>query len=179
MCSESVNHYIDIFSDGQVERELEINMKRIKYFVMDVDGTLTDGKIYMDDNGEAMKTFDIKDGCGIHDILIPTGICPVIITGRTSNIVCNRCKEIGITEIHQGVTDKLEELMSIVKDLSIVAYIGDDINDLKAMTAVKENGGRIGCPADAIKKVKEISDFVSIKNGGDGAVREFIEWVVN
>lgn len=150
----------------------------IKYLVMDVDGTLTDGKIYMGNDGEAMKAFSIKDGCGIHDILIPAGIVPVIITGRSSKIVENRCGEIGIKEIHQGISNKIEKLLSITDDLSSVAYIGDDINDLSCMKPVKEAGGKIGCPADAVKKVKEIADFISTKNGGDGAVREFIEWLV-
>ena len=145
---------------------------------MDVDGTLTDGKIYMSNDGEAMKAFSIKDGCGIHDILIPAGIVPVIITGRTSKIVENRCGEIGIKEIHQGISNKIEKLNSITNDLSSVAYIGDDINDLSCMKPVKEAGGKIGCPADAVKKVKKLADFVSTKNGGDGAVREFIEWLV-
>ena len=145
---------------------------------MDVDGTLTDGKIYMSNDGEAMKAFNIKDGCGIHDILIPAGITPVIITGRTSKIVENRCGEIGIQEIYQGISNKIEKLLSITDDLSSVAYIGDDINDLSCMKPVKEAGGKIGCPADAVKKVKEIADFISTKNGGDGAVREFIEWLV-
>ena len=145
---------------------------------MDVDGTLTDGKIYMSNDGEAMKAFSIKDGCGIHDILIPAGIIPVIITGRSSKIVENRCGEIGIKEIHQGISNKIEKLLSITDDLSSVAYIGDDINDLSCMKPVKEAGGKIGCPADAVKKVKELADFISTKNGGDGAVREFIEWLV-
>ena len=145
---------------------------------MDVDGTLTDGKIYMSNDGEAMKAFSIKDGCGIHDILIPAGITPVIITGRTSKIVENRSSEIGINEIHQGILNKIEKLLSITDDLSSVAYIGDDINDLSCMKPVKEAGGKIGCPADAVKKVKELADFISTKNGGDGAVREFIEWLV-
>ena len=145
---------------------------------MDVDGTLTDGKIYMSNDGEAMKAFSIKDGCGIHDILIPAGIIPVIITGRSSKIVENRCGEIGIKEIHQGISNKIEKLLSITDNLSSVAYIGDDINDLSCMKPVKEAGGKIGCPADAVKKVKEIADFISTKNGGDGAVREFIEWLV-
>ena len=150
----------------------------IKYLVMDVDGTLTDGQIYMGNDGEAMKAFSIKDGCGIHDILIPAGITPVIITGRTSKIVENRCGEIGIKEIHQGISNKIEKLLSITDDLSSVAYIGDDINDLSCMLPIKKAGGKIGCPADAVKKVKEIADFISTKNGGDGAVREFIEWLV-
>ena len=73
---------------------------------MDVDGTLTDGKIYTGSNGEVMKAFNIKDGYGIHDILIPNGITPVIITGRTSTIVENRCKELGISDLYQGVKTK-------------------------------------------------------------------------
>ena len=150
----------------------------IKYLVMDVDGTLTDGKIYMGNDGEVMKAFSIKDGCGIHDILIPAGITPVIITGRKSKILENRCKEIGIKEIHQGVSNKIEKLLSVTSDLSTVAYAGDDINDLSAMIPIKEAGGKIGCPADAVKKVKDLADFISSKNGGDGAVREFIEWLV-
>lgn len=149
----------------------------VKYFVMDVDGTLTDGKIYMSPSGEAMKAFNIKDGCGIHDILIPSGIVPVIITGRKSQIVLNRCIEIGITEVYQGVSDKLQKLREISGDLSTVAYIGDDINDIECMKAVKESGGVVGCPSDAVKEVKDISDFVSNNTGGNGAVRDFINWL--
>lgn len=154
-------------------------MKNIKYLVMDVDGTLTDGKIYMGQNGEMMKAFNIKDGCGIHDILIPAGICPVIITGRKSDIVLNRCKELGISEVHQGISDKLGKLMEITGNLAEVAYIGDDINDLVCMKAVKNAGGVLGCPADAVQAIKKITDFVADHNGGDGAVRDFIEWLVD
>jgi len=150
----------------------------IEYLVMDVDGTLTDGKICMSNTGELCKAFNIKDGCGIHDILIPNHIIPVIITGRKSDIVLNRCKELGITEVYQGVGNKIEKLIEVTEDLSTVAYIGDDINDLSCMVPVKEAGGVVGCPADAVKKVKEISDFVAEHNGGGGAVRDFIEWLV-
>lgn len=150
----------------------------IKYLVMDVDGTLTDGKIYMGAHGEMMKAFNIKDGCGIHDIAIPGGIIPVIITGRTSEIVKKRCGELGIQQVYQGIKNKIEQLNSIADDLSQVAYIGDDINDLSCMLPVKEAGGVVGCPADAVERVKEISDFVALHNGGDGAVRDFIEWII-
>lgn len=146
---------------------------------MDVDGTLTDGKIYMGNDGEMMKAFDIKDGCGIHDILIPAGITPVIITGRSSKILENRCKELGITNLHQGIRNKIEKLLTITTDLSTVAYIGDDINDLSCMEPIKEAGGLVGCPADAVQKVVDLADFVSKRNGGNGAVREFIEWIVS
>ncbi len=150
----------------------------VKYLVMDVDGTLTDGKIYISSEGELCKAFNIKDGCGIHDILIPAGITPVIITGRRSDIVLNRCKEIGITEIYQGVCNKIEKLHEITTDLSTVAYIGDDINDLSCIIQIKKAGGLVGCPADSVKKVIELADFIAEHDGGDGAVRDFIEWIL-
>ena len=153
-------------------------IRMIKYLVMDVDGTLTDGKIYMGESGEAFKAFDIKDGCGIHDILVPAGIIPIILTGRTSQIVQNRCAELGITEIYQGISDKLEKMKVIANDLSTIAYIGDDINDLACMESVKKAGGLIGCPGDAVRRIKNIANFVAERPGGNGAVREFIEWLL-
>lgn len=153
-------------------------MIKVKFLVMDVDGTLTDGKIYMGNDGEMMKAFSIKDGCGIHDILIPHNITPVIITGRSSKIVENRCREIGITQIYQGVTNKIETLLSITDKLDEVAYIGDDINDLSCMKPIKKAGGLIGCPSDATKQVCTIANFISEHKGGDGAVRDFIEWLI-
>lgn len=155
------------------------NKKNIKYLVMDVDGTLTDGKIYIGNDGEAMKAFDVKDGYAINHMLRNYGIIPVIITGRESQIVSNRCKEINITEVHQGVSDKYQRLISIIgseEQLNTVAVIGDDIPDLSMMKPVKERSGLVGCPANAVKAVKEISDYVSPNNGGNGAVRDFIEW---
>lgn len=155
-----------------------MNKKNIKYLIMDVDGTLTDGKIYMGNSGEVMKAFSVKDGCGIHDILIPSGITPVIITGRKSDIVLNRCNEIGINEVYQGISNKIDKLFTITSDFSSVAYIGDDINDFSCMMLVKEAGGIVGCPKDAASKVTRIADFVAEYKGGDGAVRNFIEWII-
>ena len=153
-------------------------MKNIQYLVMDVDGTLTDGKIYISPLGEAMKAFSAKDGCGIHDILIPAGIIPIIITGRSSEIVERRANEIGISEVYQGVSSKVETLKGITRELSTVAYIGDDINDLPSMSAVKNAGGLIGCPSDAAKDVKSIADYIAPHSGGNGAVRDYIEWLL-
>lgn len=153
-------------------------MKKIKYLVMDIDGTLSDGKIYMGNNGEIFKAFNIKDGYGIHDILIPANITPVVITGRKSDIVLKRCNELGITKIYQGISNKIEKLLFLTDDLSTVAYIGDDVNDLQCMESVKAAGGIVGCPSDAVKKVIEISDYISVHSGGDGAVRDFIDFLV-
>lgn len=149
----------------------------IKLCVMDVDGTMTDGKIYMGENGEAVKAFCIKDGYAIHDILPSFGIIPVIITGRKSEIVRKRCAELGITELYQGVLDKKKTMEAVMEKFRCVsdnvAYIGDDLNDLTCM----ELAAVTGCPADASREIREAADFISSQNGGNGAVREFIEWI--
>ncbi len=153
----------------------------IRYLVMDVDGTLTDGKIYMGGNGEVMKAFDIKDGYGIRDLLPRIGVVPIIITGRSSIIVQNRCKELGIDFLYQGVSNKLDKLKDILKvqkaKPSEVAYIGDDLNDIQCMLYIKEHGGVVGIPSDAYIGLKEIASFVSTHTGGNGAVRDFIEYL--
>ena len=154
---------------------------KIKLFVMDVDGTLTDGKIYMGENGEVCKAFHVKDGYGIRMMLMPAGICPVIITGRSSKILENRCRELGITQLYQNIADKvvcLNEVFGDQLDYSQVAYIGDDLNDLTCMELIRKHGGLVGCPADAVSKVKESADYICAQNGGNGAVREFIEWIL-
>lgn len=153
-------------------------MKNIRLLVMDVDGTLTDGKIIMCYDGEFSKSFNIKDGYGIHDILPKYKIIPAIITGRSSKIVENRCKDLSINYLFQGCKNKLIPLQHLLDKLDLsfsnVAYIGDDLNDLECMSlcAIK------GCPNDAVKEVKAICDFIASNAGGEGAVREFIDWII-
>lgn len=152
----------------------------IKYLVMDVDGTLTDGKVYIGNQGEEFKAFSIKDGCGIHDILPKCKMEPIIVTGRKSKIVELRCQELGISKLFQGVKNKIDIVRKVSEnELKCVAYIGDDLNDLECMKAVKDAGGIIGCPQNAVKAVVNIANFVSSYNGGEGAVREFIEWLAD
>lgn len=149
----------------------------IKMLAMDVDGTLTDGKIYMGSKGEVCKAFNIKDGLGINQ-LIKNGILPVIITGRRSAIVENRAKELGITEVYQGVEDKAAVLGQIASKygfgLGQVAYVGDDCNDLEVMAAA----GLVFAPADAAKEVLEYADIVVTSKGGEGAVREVADYLL-
>lgn len=151
---------------------------KIKMLVMDVDGTLTDGKIYIGENGEIMKAFNVKDGYGIVSAK-KQGIVPVIITGRQSKIVEERAKELGIEELYQGVGDKVEVLKGVADKYGVwldeVAYIGDDLNDLGCM----EICGLTGCPGDAVDEVAKFSDFVCKSYGGNRAVREFIEYILN
>ena len=139
---------------------------KIKLLVMDVDGTLTDGKIYMGENGEVMKAFNIKDGYAIAHMLPEMGIIPVIITGRESKIVANRAKELGITELYQGVGNKLAQLKTVAEKYNAtpeeIAYIGDDLT----------------CPADAVDDVKGKCDYICKTVAGEGAVRELIEKVI-
>ena len=147
---------------------------KIKLLVMDVDGTLTDGKIYMGDNGEVMKAFNVKDGYAIAHMLPEMGIIPVVITGRKSKIVENRAKELGITELYQGVGDKLTQLKIVAEKYNAspeeIAYIGDDLNDLDCI----EYCGVTACPLDAVEEVKRKVTFVCKKNGGEAAVRAFV-----
>ena len=151
---------------------------KIKMLVMDVDGTLTDGKIYMGSDGEVFKAFDVKDGYAIAH-LHEVGIIPVIITGRKSKIVENRAKELNIKEVYQGVSDKIEKLKEVAKDngvlLEEVAYIGDDLNDLDCMGIC----GLSACPNDAIDEVIQSVNYICKHSSGNGAVREFIEYILN
>ena len=150
----------------------------IKLFVMDVDGTMTDGHIYIGASGEMMKAFDVKDGYAIYHMLPAHNIIPVIITGRSSDIVATRAKELKITELYQGVSDKLAVLAAVAAKYGVtpdqIAYIGDDLNDLDAMAYC----GLSACPADAVPEVLQAAEYVCKHNGGRGAVREFVEAIL-
>ena len=148
---------------------------KIKMLVMDVDGTLTDGCIYMGANGEVMKAFNVQDGAGIVFKLPKMGITPVIITGRESQITARRAAELKIDHLYQGIREKLPLLEQIAAQLNIqpeeVAYIGDDRNDMYCMDWC----GLSACPADAVPEVLEKADYICQRHGGRGAVREFID----
>lgn len=150
-------------------------MAKIKMLVMDVDGTLTDGCIYIGAEGEMMKAFHVQDGYGIAQILPKAGITPIIMTGRCSKIVEKRAKELKITHLYQGISDKLSQLKVVASELGAIpdeiAYIGDDLNDLDCIRYC----GYTACPADALPEVLDAVDYVCKRNGGRGAVREFID----
>lgn len=150
----------------------------LKLFVMDVDGTLTDGKIYLTNSGEEMKAFHVKDGYAIHDILKRKKIKTAIITGRKSRLVEMRAKELEIDFCLQGVTVKLEKLTDLMNELGIssreIAYIGDDIPDLECINVC----GYTGCPCDAVQEIRNAVDYVCEAAGGEGAIREFAEWCI-
>ena len=156
-------------------------MSKIKYLITDVDGSLTDGKIYIGSTGEIMKAFSVKDGYALSNILPKHGIEPIILTCRSSEIVLRRCEELGIKKVIQGVSDKKKALSEIVQDgdLSCCAYFGDDIPDFDCMKAIKHAGGIVGCPADAVREDRAASDYVCTVEAGEGALRKFAGWLVS
>lgn len=150
----------------------------IKILFLDVDGTLTDGQIYMGNHGECFKSFHAHDAVGLRK-LPQNGIETIIITGRKSEIVNNRAKEMNISEVYQGVNNKEEKVKEILKIKKIkkseAAYIGDDENDYEAMNCCKYRA----CPNNATKRIKAIANFISQYDGGFGAVREYCEYILS
>ncbi|GAA0218835.1 3-deoxy-manno-octulosonate cytidylyltransferase [Halobaculum roseum] len=144
----------------------------------DVDGVLTNSKINIGDDGEAFKTFDVKDGYKITQWLEQDGCDFVIITSRESQAVTNRASELGVDEVHQGVNDKKEKVKSIASRLGFslesTVYIGDDLTDVDAIETV----GTGCCPADAVQEVKKKCSYVSRYDGGNGAVRNILNYIM-
>lgn len=146
----------------------------IKSIIIDVDGTLTDGGIYYDSHGNEMKKFNTKDGTAFA-LACAVGIKIIIITGRESECVKRRMTELHVDILEQNVINKSEWIIKFITQNNInsheIGYIGDDLNDIKAMKLC----GFIGCPADSCDDVKQIATYISDKNGGHGAVRDIIE----
>ncbi|MEK6615745.1 MAG: HAD-IIIA family hydrolase [Bacteroidota bacterium] len=152
------------------------NLKsQIKFLALDVDGVMTDGGIYITEKGEIFKKFNTKDGLGIRQA-VKSGIeVGFISAGKNKKLLNTRAKMLYVKYVYTGDDEKLSVLAKwcskLKIDLSEVAYIGDDINDLKIISAV----GFSACPVDAVEKVKEIVTHVLEKKGGEGCVREFID----
>jgi 3-deoxy-D-manno-octulosonate 8-phosphate phosphatase (KDO 8-P phosphatase) len=151
--------------------------KPIKLLVLDVDGVLTNGSIFFGNEGEALKEFNIHDGLGIK-LLQRNGIDVAIITGRTSELVARRARDLGIKHLIQGREDKRIALDEMRKPLNIelheIAYMGDDLPDLGAIRVA----GLGMTPADGQNIIAQHAHWQSSKNGGAGAVREACELIL-
>jgi 3-deoxy-D-manno-octulosonate 8-phosphate phosphatase (KDO 8-P phosphatase) len=160
---------------------IEINttdrLAMIKSIIIDVDGTMTDGGIYYDDNGNEMKKFNTKDAAGFFTAKA-CGIQTVIITGRSSFATERRMKELHASVVEQGIVNKVEYIQQYMEKNHIqkkeLAYIGDDLNDYSGMKLA----GFVACPADAAWEIIQIADYVSEKNGGEGVVRDVITHIL-
>lgn len=148
--------------------------KPVRMVVLDVDGVLTDGGIYLDDNGLESKRFDVRDGMGIR-LLRQAGLSVGVVTARRSRSVAKRAEELALTFVHQGVQDKWSCLQQELRRAGIepyqCAYMGDDLVDLGVLQRV----GLATAPLDAVGEVRHRVHWVATHHGGRGAVRELAE----
>ena len=152
-------------------------MNQIDTFIFDVDGVLTDGTVHISPTGEMLRQMHIRDGFAMKAAL-ESGYNVCVISGGSNEGVRIRLRNLGITDIHLGVPDKVETFKDYCQDYSIdakkVLYMGDDIPDFHVMQLV----GLASCPQDASPEIKAVSGYISHKNGGKGAVRDVIEQVM-
>lgn len=147
---------------------------KLKFLVIDVDGTMTDGGLYYDEKGNELKKFCTKDAAGFfaaHQI----GIKIMVLTGRECKATTRRMSEMKVEYLCQNIKDKVNYLKKFMGEHQIekeeIGYIGDDLNDLSPMMLC----GYVGCPLDACEEIKKIADYISPIKGGYGAVRDVIE----
>lgn len=149
----------------------------IKFLVLDVDGTLTDGGIYITEKGDEMKKFNTKDGMGIKNLLKSGVEVGFLSASISKQLVHHRAAMLGVKYCYTGSANKVDILSQWLDELDFsfqeVAFIGDDINDAKIMQEV----GLSACPTDALSEVQQIANIVLEKKGGQGCVREFIDRV--
>jgi 3-deoxy-D-manno-octulosonate 8-phosphate phosphatase (KDO 8-P phosphatase) len=151
--------------------------RNVKLLILDVDGVLTDGRIVIDDRGVETKCFDVRDGHGIK-LLKRADIEVAIITGRKSEVVSHRARELGIDSVYQNIHDKLEVYEAILDEKGLgdgdVGFVGDDIVDLPVL----RRAGFSAVVADGMEELKPYADYVSRNRGGRGAVREISELIL-
>lgn len=151
--------------------------EKVKAFIFDVDGVMTDGSLHVTTAGEQHRTFFVKDGLAIV-MAIKAGYPVAIISAGNDEGVRKRLQYLGVEHIFLGVKNKLEKLEELITIYNItledILYMGDDLPDIKVLTRV----GLPTCPADAVNDVIPLCEFIASKNGGQGAVREVIEKVM-
>lgn len=153
-------------------------LQQIRLFATDVDGVLTDAGMYYSESGDEWKKFNTRDGMGIK-LLQKAGLVTAIVTQERTRLVARRAEKLAIPELHQGVMDKLSLIQDMAErhgmSLDHIAYIGDDVNDIEALKAV----GFSAAPADALPQVRKVVDYVCRQKGGEGAVRELVEMILD
>ena len=161
-----------------MERQLlQEKAAKIVLLLTDVDGVLTDNGVYYGAEGEVLKKFSVRDGMGV-ERLRNAGIETGIVTGETSPSVKKRAEKLNISELHLGSKDKAAVLKEILERKNLqpfqIAFIGDDVNDLSMIHEV----GFSACPNDAMPSVSSVVDYVCVNKGGQGAFREFAEFII-
>ncbi len=161
----------------KVTRALQERLSQIQLLVLDVDGVLTAGEIIYTDTGVEAKAFDVKDGLGIR-VASDAGLKVALMTGRISQVVQRRARDLRIADVLQRVGDKAAALSQYAADKGVplerVAFMGDDLNDREAM----RKAGMAIAPADAAPEIRREADLVTDARGGRGAAREALEAVL-
>lgn len=156
---------------------VEQRAARVRLLVLDVDGVLTDGRLYYGPQGEAMKVFDVRDGHGVK-MLMKNGVEVALLSARSSDIVTARARELGIARVLQGRSDKASALAALLAETAVVSdecgYIGDDLPDLPAM----RTAGFAATVADACEAAKSAAHWITPQSGGRGAVRAVAEFIL-
>lgn len=159
------------------QEDFQERARNVRMIVFDVDGVLTDGSLFFGDDGQEYKAFNSRDGHGIK-MLRASGVEPGIITGRTSQVVLHRARNLGITHLYQGADDKLQAFENLLASVGLapdqIAYMGDDVVDLPVL---RRCGLAISVP-DAPDEVKARSHYVTRANAGRGAAREVCELIM-
>lgn len=161
-----------------MKKELYAKCKKIKLVITDVDGVLTDGGMYYTAKGDVMKKFHVRDGMGV-TLLRRNNVPTIIVTKEQTQIVKQWAKRMKIKKLFDGIQDKKKVLHQICNEFKVkeneAAYIGDDVNDIDLL----KNVGFSACPNDAIDVVKNNSDYVCNKRGGEGVLREVVEIILS
>ena len=151
--------------------------RMVRLLILDVDGVLTDGRIVIDDRGMESKFFDVKDGHGLR-LIMRADVHVVFLSGRESEATRHQASELGVMEVYQNIHKKVDVYEQILKDHGVedrqVGYVGDDVIDLPVLKRV----GFSAAVADASEEVKPFVDYVAVREGGRGAVREIIEFIL-
>lgn len=161
-----------------MEFKLKKAFKKIKLLILDVDGVLTKGEIIYDDTGRELKIFNVKDGLGIF-LLSNVGVKTILLSARNSPMLQKRAHDMGVSEVIAGVLPKEDALNNIKKKYCVeddaICFVGDDLIDIGIMR-------RVGLPIavrDALSVVKKTAVYITKKNGGEGAVREVVDLIID
>jgi 3-deoxy-D-manno-octulosonate 8-phosphate phosphatase (KDO 8-P phosphatase) len=150
---------------------------RIKTFIFDVDGVLTNSELIVMENGDLLRKMSVRDGYAIKQA-IRQGFRVIIITGGSSQGVITRLRNLGVEEVHAGISDKLSVFRELVERLELdperILYMGDDLPDYEVMRLV----GLPACPGDAAPEIRQLSQYISPVKGGAGCARDVIEKVL-
>jgi len=164
-------------SHSQTAKDITARARRIKLLLMDCDGVLTDGRLWLTSDGDEQKAFHARDGQGI-SLLHRAGLQTGIITGRTSSAVDRRAQDLKMSYLRQYAKDKIKALEEILAEAGVTtdecAYIGDDVGDIPVMRRV----GLAVAVSDAVEETKQAAQYITALKGGQGAVREVCDLVL-